>query len=921
LLETKSLENAMLRTAILGIILAGALWGQYPPEQQWRRIRTGHFDILFADEVTADAQRLANALETLYSPLSQSLGASLPRHSTILLTDQNITRGSGGGINMFPRMAVIQSMPSQSFWGTNDWIATLTVREGRRLVQIAKMNHGYGKIMYAMFGEAGLAAVMGWSLPSWWSSGDTRAAETTLLRGGAGQYASSEMATRALVMSGKDYSFMKAMHGSLKDAVPSDAELGSLMVANVERASGDDIWKKVIERAARNSWDPLAVSRAMKKETGRNAEKTFLDTMSLLGERWKTDAAKISFSQPQILNTAPKSSFTGYYQPMFLKDGSILAQKSGLDTYPVEVVQLGADGKEKPLFHYAPLTGPTDRTSVAAGRMVWAEYVPDIRWLRGYSEILIRDIESAHTRRLTHGTRFMNPVLSPDGKRVAVVEFLPEHRTSLVVLDADSGAELRRLPSPDNDTIFTPTWSEDGSRLAMVTQASNGRALTVVDLSQGTFQDIIPHRDEELANPVFYRGYVLYKSSRDGMVNIFAVETATGQCYRVTTSRFGADFPSISPDGSKLLYSDYTASGYNLAELPMDPSQWTPIDIVRPSSSVFGGPSRDYSSEIPPTQFAVERYRPGMHPFDVHSWGPDLALPHVGFSMYSNDKMGLFGFQASVFYDTYEHTPGVSTSFQYNRFFPVLDLGFTERDRRIQYTDHYDRFNEHTASAGFYIPLNLSRGYYNSGITFGANVQQVGLQGGSLTPLNYALGIRHIRERAARDLAPGWAQILRVGYSQTLRSDHYTANRFYADGRFALPGLAQHHALVLDAGHEHTGGNYLFPRQISFPRGYTQLSVGRITRFSGTYSAPLFYPDWHVRQLLFVKRVSADAFYDHAQALNYGVSIDRLYRSTGVEMIFDLALFHWPGFRVGLREAYRIDYGNQKLQPFFAFAW
>ena len=911
----------MLRTGILGIILAGALWGQYPPEQQWRRIRTGRFDIFFPSEVTADAQRLANALETLYTPLSQSLGASLPRHSTILLSDQSITRGSGGRINLFPRMAVMQSMPSQSFWGTNDWIATLTVREGRRLVQIAKMNHGYGKIMYALFGEAGLTATMAWSLPSWWSAGDARSAETALLRGGVGQYASSEMATRALLMSGKDYSFMKAMHGSLKDAVPSQGELGALMVANVERTSADDIWKKVIERSARNSWDPLAVSRAMKKETGRNAEQTFLDTMSLLGERWKADAAKISFSQPQVLNTAPKSSFTGYYQPIFLKDGSVVAQKSGLDTYPVEVVQLGSDGTEKPLFHYAPTAGTADRTSVAAGRMVWAEYVPDIRWLRGYSEILIRDIDAGHTRRLTHHTRFMNPVLSPDGKRVAVVEFLPEHRTSLVVLDADSGAEVRRLPSPNNDTVFTPAWSEDGGRLAMVTQATNGRALTVVDLAWGEFQDVIPHRDEEIANPVFYRGYILYKSSRDGMVNIFGVETATGQCYRITTSRFGADYPSISPNGSKLLYSDYTASGYNVAELPLDPSQWARIETVEPSSSIFRGAGHDYSSEIPGTQFAVERYRPGMHPFDVHSWGPDVALPDVGFTMYSNDKMGLFGFQASGFYDTHEHAPGVSTSFQYNRFFPVLNLGFTERERRIQYINHSDRFSEHTASAGFYVPLNLSRGYYNSDIAFGANVEQVGLQGGNFTPLNYALGIRHIRQRAPRDLAPGWAQILRLGYSQTLRSDHYTANRLYADGRFALPGLARNQTLVLDGGYERTDGNYLFPRQVYFPRGYTALSVARITRFSGTYSVPLFYPDWSVRQLLFVKRISADAFYDHAQALDYGSSVNRLYRSTGVEMIFDLAFFHWPGFRVGLREAYRIDYGNSRLGPFVAFAW
>ncbi len=85
--------------------------------------------------------------------------------------------------------------------------------------------------------------------------------------------------------------------------------------------------------------------------------------------------------------------------------------------------------------------------------MVWDEFVPDPRWLRGYSEIVIRDLATGRTRKLTHKTRFMNPVLSPDGKRVAVVEFLPTRVCSLVVLDADKGSELRRLKSPDNDMI------------------------------------------------------------------------------------------------------------------------------------------------------------------------------------------------------------------------------------------------------------------------------------------------------------------------------------------------------------------------------------------------------------------------------------------------------------------------------------
>src|SRR5215467_580653 len=156
--------NAHLPLMALG--LAAALWAQYPPETQWRTIRTAHFDVVFPREVAADAQRLANALETMYQPLSQPLGATLPRHTTVLLANQGVTRYSGGFVSLMPRMATMRAMPMQGFWGTNDWINTLTVAEGRRLVQIAKINHGFGKAAYLFFGESGLEFVGAWSMPA-----------------------------------------------------------------------------------------------------------------------------------------------------------------------------------------------------------------------------------------------------------------------------------------------------------------------------------------------------------------------------------------------------------------------------------------------------------------------------------------------------------------------------------------------------------------------------------------------------------------------------------------------------------------------------------------------------------------------------------------------------------------------------------
>ena len=395
-------------------------------------------------------------------------------------------------------------------------------------------------------------------------------------------------------MSGQHYSYMKAIHGSFRDAVASPAELGAFLVGHVDRTSGPDTWSQIMKRTADSAWNPFALSRAMKKETGRNAIANYQETMSELGELFDAKMQNLEFSQPRILNTAPKLVATGYYQPVYEADGSVLAQKVGLDTFPVEMVRIHPDGREEKVLRVGPAVITTNRTSVVNGRMVWDAYVPDVRWRRGYSEIMIRDMATGHIRTLTHRTRFMNPVLSPDGARIAVVEYLPDRACSLVVLDAASGAELRRLPSPGNDMIYTPAWSEDGRRIAMVTQGATqigrGRALVVANLEGGNFHEALPHGDEEIGNPVFFGDYVLYKSSLDGVVNIYAVETASGRRYRVTSSKFGADFPAISPDRTKLLYSDYTAQGYNLEELPLDPATWKRVETAPYVGLGYHGP-------------------------------------------------------------------------------------------------------------------------------------------------------------------------------------------------------------------------------------------------------------------------------------------------------------------------------------------
>src|ERR1039457_6599836 len=241
----------------LAILLTATLRAQYPPDQQWQAIRTQHFDVVFPHLLEADGQRAANALETMYTPLASSLGASLRRHTVVILANENIARLNIGSVPLFPHMSTIGMMPQQDFWGTNDWITTLTVTEARHLVQIAKMNHGFGKVASIFLGEAGLVAAIGMSLRDWWTRGEAVGAKATTMRGSAVQYASSKMMTRAMLLSGEHLSYMKATHGSFKEGGPSQEELGSFLVSHVDRTNGPDAWNEILKRTSNRSFQPF----------------------------------------------------------------------------------------------------------------------------------------------------------------------------------------------------------------------------------------------------------------------------------------------------------------------------------------------------------------------------------------------------------------------------------------------------------------------------------------------------------------------------------------------------------------------------------------------------------------------------------------------------------------------------------------
>jgi len=126
---------------------------QYPPGLHWKKITTPHFVVVVPEEILAEGQRAANTLEHVIAPLGKTLEQSL-RRIVVVVSNQGVV--SNGSVEPVLRMSEWSvTGPESGLDGVTDWYALLASHEGRRMVQIDKLNRGFNKLVGIVFGGLG----------------------------------------------------------------------------------------------------------------------------------------------------------------------------------------------------------------------------------------------------------------------------------------------------------------------------------------------------------------------------------------------------------------------------------------------------------------------------------------------------------------------------------------------------------------------------------------------------------------------------------------------------------------------------------------------------------------------------------------------------------------------------------------------
>lgn len=897
--------------------------GQDPARTKWAQIQTTHFKIIFPEQNEKQAQNLANYIESIYSNATNTL-KSYPTKIPIILHTESVN--SNAYSIWAPKRIEFYTIPPQDLYG-QEWIQQLAIHEFRHIIQVNKLNQGASKILYYFFGEQITGAIFGIYLPAWFIEGDAVCTETGLSNMGRGRIPSFEMELKAQTLNKKIYQYDKAVFGSYKDHIPNQYILGYNLTAYTRKKYGPDVWNNTLDFVARHPLGITSFSRGIKKNTGLSKSKLYHNVLYEIDSLWKNQQSNLTFTSFENLTKTSKN-YTNYKFPQYLNDSTIIAIKRGIDDI-TRFVSIDKQKNEKILFTPGFLI--SESFSLVDSTLTWAEMKYDLRWNnRLYNSIKILDLRTGKCKEILQKSYLFSPSLSFDKKLLAAIENTPEGENNIVIVESESGNIIKKITSPAHTTLLTPTWSNDNNRIALIAVSDQGKSLLIYDMVTDQYITIIPFCFEEISMPVFYENYLTFNAGYTGIDNIYAIDTLSRTRYQITSSEFGAENIKISGNGQDFIYSDYTSNGYIVAGSIVNKNHWIITDTITDHSIKLYETIKDQEiflkKETLKTDsiYKIRKYPKIKNIFHFHSWAPlcidaENTSLNPGFSIFSQNLLSTAFTSIGYKYNPGEKTGLYFVNFTYKGFYPVIDIKMSKGSRASTYTNENNEniryeWNETKLNTKFSIPFNISKGKYYRIIEPQIGLSNIYIQNsiyapdnfthGSINYLDYSLQFYNQIKSVAKDMRPRWGQILEMKYANNPFEGLDLGEIYALTGKFYFPGIIKHHSLKLSLGYQYRNyGTYTYSDFIELARGATSIKNKEMKTFFIDYKMPLAYPDFSIPNIIYIKRIKANLFYDFSQYqyLNQKTK----FRSTGIETTMDFHLFRFIApFDAGLRVTY-----------------
>ena len=940
--------------------------GNEPAGVRWRRIDTPDYKVIYPEGLDSLARVYARTLERVKLPVGATAGY-IPNETSrrpLPVILHPWTAHANGMVTWTPRRMELFTTPDFLDPLSSPWEEHLVTHESRHVAQMQFTADPVYKVWNLAFGQlfAGAAAVI-YCGPSFYE-GDAVAAETALTPSGRGRNAAFLEYYRSAFREGDTRDWWQWRYGSLRNYTPDYYTIGYITAAGMQDVFGaPDFTARYYERIFRHPkwpWPLFNYNKTVKEVTGKKFRAAFPEICDTLQARWNRDEAARAPFMPAVQIVPEDRHYVDYSGNCWL-GGTMYTLRSGT----ARIRQLRTpSGRGVSPFGY--MTSQLKASPDYLSRIYWSEIIRDPRWeMKSYSEVWYTG-HDGRKHRLKARTRWYNP--APDGTgRLAVTEYPVFGGSRLLVVSEDDGSEICSYDAPDGMQLVEAEWGGDGA-LYVSAVTSEGAGIYRADTG---FSKVLGCGYAALKGLFSHKGDVYFVSDLNGVDELYRLDAAAGEAWRITSTVQGGGSFRFSPASDTLVYSAVTPRGRFLYATPVD-------SLPAPVRADFGVPHQ-YELAPPPAEPALDFPADSIGPsrpynrlaglFRVHSWVPLYvdydAVESLSFeSVASSAGLGATAFfqnELNTMYGTAAYNAGysdthwnhkVEAKFTYSGLYPVIEAGASLQTeapshyylfRRFGNFAYYQSLNSEqieglpsfNAHLKMYLPLNFSSGGWFRGVVPQVqwNVSNGILTMGGTAPMNrVSASVRAYAVTASPTscIYPKFGMGAELGWSGRPGATGLFAPNTYVYTYGYLPGLMDTHGLryTYTLQRPLSNGSLFRERYAAvMPRGmveYGELASSAAysplqSRLTLDYAFPFAPLDWSgLGNIAYVRNLECILHGDWSYMAG---TFAKQYASVGADLTVVLGNFLWVPYdtKVGISCYYNFG-APEGFRPYFVDA-
>jgi WD40-like Beta Propeller Repeat/Omp85 superfamily domain len=672
------------------LLLCSPSFAKFDPSFSWTTLESPHFLIHYHQGEEEIARRAAIIAEDVHNRLVPRIRWEPKEKTHIVLVDAQDE--ANGLTTPFPydHMVLFITEPlGEPGLGTtayDEWMRLLITHEYTHALQL-DMVTGVPEIIKDIFGRIYFPNILE---PIWMIEGLAVYEETEQTSGGRGRSPGDDMILRMASLEGPFPSLDQA--SVYPDSWPS---------GQVPYLFGESFTRYIVQKYGRDKLAEISIvysGRGLPFLVDSTGERVLKRSYSDLWYEWEFSLKEQYRKQEQEVKSkgitiSQPLTKKGYYtmHPSYSPDGKLIAYDVlNADTFPgIYVMNADGSGDRK-------LVDNAFSTTSSGESIAWTPdssgiYYTKIDIQRNtdlYNDIYFYDLKRDKEVRITRGLRARDPYPSPDGRKLLfVMNKLGKTRLAMAPVPTVEGSLIEEkdiiyLSEESVNQYESPRFSPDGTMIVVsLWQPGGYKDIWILDDQGKKIEELMHDRAIDAGAAWSPDGKMIYfASDRTGIFNLYAYDLATKKISQITNVLGGAFTPAPSPDGKTIVFTNYSARGYDLNMLPTDPAAWKPAPPYEDRYPVISYNDR-------PVETKTSSYNP------LPTLVPRFWLPWFGYSQES----GLLGGFLTAGQDVVEHHSYLFTglygprndrkwylfNYTYDGFYPTFN--FRAQDTDVTY--------------------------------------------------------------------------------------------------------------------------------------------------------------------------------------------------------------------------------------------